>query len=494
MILSPELVLDFCEKVLTLPDGSPRRWLPFQRQILMIALAVSTMGRPIFPEGLYSTNKRSGKTTAGSDLGTAYGFLEPNPGEVFFMSSDLDGAKNKGFQKCKGNIERSPALMAETRKIASTWIELKNGTVIRAVPMDAGGIAGSDMIFCHVDELWSFDQEALARMWDETTPIASRDFSMRFSTSYAGFTGQSTVLERIWQLGLEGKQVIADLPVYANEEAGLLAYIDQGVEARRFPWQQGEVGEKYYRAQAKTLRPSAYRRLHLNQWSAGEEALLSMDLWDAATDPAHRSPLPDKDVHLFVGLDLGLKHDASAVVSVYRDGDVLKLGPRRTWRPKKGEPLQLERVADYLRELHRGFTLRQVLYDPWQGASLAQRLTGEGLRMVEQPMSQAGLTEATETLLDVVKGKTLVLYEDAELRSEAAQAQAKEHARGVQITKAARAHRIDSIVALALGVLGAVRAGHRVGDRGEPAFFSRSAEALDRWAKRQDRRRAAWDL
>ncbi len=60
------------------------------------------------------------------------------------------------------------------------------------------------------------------------------------------------------------------------------------------------------------------------------------------------------------GVDAATKHDAAAVIALYREGKELKLTTHRIWKPTKNEPIDLEAtIGTFVRQLNRvaGFVL-----------------------------------------------------------------------------------------------------------------------------------------
>jgi phage terminase large subunit-like protein len=86
----------------------------------------------------------------------------------------------------------------------------------------------------------------------------------------------------------------------------------------------------------------------------------------------------------------------------------------------------------------------------------AQRLTAQGVPMVEYAQTVGGLTEASNNLYELIKGRNLALYRDDEMRLVVSRAVAVESPRGWKISKAVQTHKIDTVIALSLAALGAV--------------------------------------
>jgi phage terminase large subunit-like protein len=278
--------------------------------------------------------------------------------------------------------------------------------------------------------------------------------SIRFVSTYAGFTGESTLLQDLYDqiFGPAGeikegvkRPLGEDLPCYATGDA--FFYWDH--EAR-MPWKT----EEYYESQRRQLRPNTYLRLHENRWVSSESGLFDMDRWDACVNLGHSPPLPDKRISLYVGVDASTKKDRAAVVSVFRqDGKVL-LGPKRFWEPSKADPLDIENTMEtYLLELQKGYRILRVNYDPYQFHRSALTLSKKGLPMQEFPQTIPNLTHCGQALYDLVQGQNLIMYPDKDLRYEASCAIGKETTRGIRIAKESTSAKIDQIVALAMAAV-----------------------------------------
>ena len=100
--------------------------------------------------------------------------------------------------------------------------------------------------------------------------------------------------------------------------------------------------------------PGAYLRFHRNQWAAAEEIFITPEMWDPNVDHSHHSTAITREP-LFVGIDVGIKHDNAARVAVRWDeaGEKLTLVSHRMWKPTPSEPLDLENTVEQdLRDLN----------------------------------------------------------------------------------------------------------------------------------------------
>jgi phage terminase large subunit-like protein len=103
--------------------------------------------------------------------------------------------------------------------------------------------------------------------------------------------------------------------------------------------------------------------------------------------------------------------------------------------------------------------VRGIYYDPYQMASVAQRLATAGLPMREYTQTTDHLTEMGSNLYELVKGANLVLYPDDAIKLAMNRAVAKETPRGWKITKEKQSHKIDIVVAMAMAAIAAVERG-----------------------------------
>jgi phage terminase large subunit-like protein len=432
------------------PDGSPSPWETF----------------------LVSTVKKAGKTTLNA-IATLYAALTfPAPEVAYCVANDEAQATARVFDLIAKQVRAMGLERTRAAVVGRTEILFpETGTQIVAIPADFAGAAGATFGISSWTELWAFRHEGHVRLWEELTPIPQRR-SLRIVDSYAGFTGDSPILEPMWSRALAGERLAGELPIYASGR--LWAFIDQGEEAQRRAWRGSpEAMSAYYAEQADTLRPGTFARLHRNVWQSGEEAFITAEEWDACVDPGVQPLLPhvDRSLRVSVGVDAATKGDCAAVVAVAYDGGRLRLVAHRIWTPRRGEPLDLEdTIEKYLLQLRAGYSVAAVYFDPHQMARSAATLKRAGVRMVEFPQTTGNLTAAGQNLYELIRGRNLVMYPDAELRRHALNAVAVETARGWRLAKEKASRKIDGIAALSFACLDAVARAPADGD-GDASWF-----------------------
>jgi phage terminase large subunit-like protein len=451
-----ESVADWAESTWVLPETRrPIVLKPWQRSVLDAIFPPD--GSPTQHETfLISAPKKAGKTTLNA-IATLRSALTAPPGTtVFCVANDLAQAQERVFDLIAKQLRPTAARNPELLTITKSEIVIPNAsTRIVALPADFAGAAGAIFGVTSWTELWSFRFEGHVRLWEELTPIPGLG-SLRIVDSYAGFSGDSPILEPMWTRALAGERLDDELPIYANGR--LWAYLDTGEEAQRRCWlPPQDQFDSYYAEQRETLRPGTFARLHLNQWQSGEEAFVTGEEWDSCVDPAARPLISAPKLRLSVGVDAATKGDAAAVVAVAHDGQRVRLVQHRIWRPRKNDPLDLEdTIESYLLALRRDFRIAAVLYDPYQMARSASTLRKAGLPMVEYPQTVGNLTASSQALFDAIRSRALGVYPDEELRRHVLAATAVETARGWRLAKEKSSRKIDGAVALSFAVLDAV--------------------------------------
>jgi phage terminase large subunit-like protein len=435
-----------------------------QKRILRDITQLSEDGRFKYQTIIYSCPKKSGKTTINALFTLYYSLLYPY-NEILVCANDFDQAASRVFEFIRNAIILHPELK-DTCKIkeGKKEIYLPNGTIIRAIPSDYAGAAGASVGLSSWDELWGFTSSSAERLWDELTPIPTKQ-SVRFVSTYAGFEGESKLLWGIYnsyvqnEFGIIKENLLyEDLPVFVNG----LYYIywdsktTSGGKHHRLPWQT----EDYYKSQYKDFlsrgRLIQYIRLHDNEWTRGENALIDMDIYDSCVDSS-RSPLPPGSYFpLYLAVDIGIVSDHSAVVGVYQDPedkDTYILALTKNWTPDKSNPMDIEDVKKFLRFIRDHYNIAAVGYDPYQFHQAAMELESEGFPVVAINQSDSVMVPATMLFIQKLASNQLKLYPDGTLRDHVGSAKGKEIPnRGVRVTKKDKNDKIDLAVALIMAV------------------------------------------
>ncbi|MBD3387443.1 MAG: hypothetical protein GF414_00705 [Candidatus Altiarchaeales archaeon] len=410
------------------PPG-PIRLHPIQKRILRAALT-KVGGRFPYATIVYSTIKKSGKTRLAAGVASWYAATQAAFNEIYCLANDGVQSTDRILKAVRKSVKLSKK--AGKGSMAAwdaykTEIRLPNDTFIRALPCNAEGEAGSNPGLTVWSEMWGYSEAHKERLWTEMTiPPTRWGRALRWVESYAGYTGESLVLENLYNVGTkEGERhpLFPDLPVYYNLAANMFCYWDDGDAARRMPWQT----EDYYRQEASLLTPTEFDRIHRNLWADPVQKAIPIEWWDACMG---RVPALDGATKVNMAIDASVSGDCTACVLTSRDPkDPSKIMVRavRIWTPPKGGKIDLEEtVLATLLEWHGAYNLKEVAYDPYQLHNMMTRVRKMKLVKLHE-FGQAGeRSKADKQLLDLISAKRMVHRGESELRQHVDNAQAKQ--------------------------------------------------------------------
>ena len=344
--------IEFIETVLYNPEtGQPFKLLPAQRIFLEHALQIGDNGRLVYDEWIWSAPKKSGKSTfeAIVELTMTLLFGGAFP-ESYILANSLEQGKGRVYEMCCRIINASPLLVNEADITADTIRFPAFNAIIKALPSDAGSVAGTNAVCCGWDELWAIDNESGRRLWDETTPPPTRKIAMRLVVTYAGYDGQSVLLQELYRRGISQPQIGEDL--FAGD--GMITFWSHKPVA---PWQDADWEKRMRRERA-----SAYQRECLNEFAVSSAQFIDMSKWDKCVDENAR-PLPSAPhLPVFIGVDAGWLHDATAITVVYFDeaAQVVRLVYHRIFQPTPDQPLDFgSTIEATLLELSKKYYIKK---------------------------------------------------------------------------------------------------------------------------------------
>jgi phage terminase large subunit-like protein len=281
-------------------------------------------------------------------------------------------------------------------------------------------------------------------------PPPTRKIACRLTVTYAGFSGESELLEELYERGLQQPEVAPSL----RAGDGILMAWHHGPVA---PWQD----EAWLAEMRRSLRPNQFLRMIQNEFVTSEASFVTMNAWDRIVNPTIGHMAPNKQAQVFIGVDVSVKHDSTAIVAVARDGTgesrSFRVATHRVFQPSPDQPLDFEQTVErVVLDLDKRYYVCKVLFDPFQMASTAQRLAKQGVPIEEFPQSVPNLTAASQNLFELIQSQQLVAYPDEAMRLAISRAVAVESSRGWKISKDKQTHKIDVVVALAMACHAAV--------------------------------------
>ena len=459
--------------------SQPIKFYNHQAAVLRYAFKRDEKGNFRFQTFIYSTPKKSGKTTVAGAVVRWAAETWGKYNEIYCIGNDLEQAKERSFKAVKTSIELDPLFDRQHNQLPDKWSLAAEsmtcratGSKIKAIAADYRGEAGSNPALSVWTELWGYIHEEAVRFWAEMAPSPIVKNSMRMIETYAGFEGESELLWGLYQSGvLEGRQITAGeigldafeespnpddkVPCYVNEAAGIFAYWDDGDQAHRMPWQRGEEGKRYYASESATQTPNQMSRLHGNKWVSAESSFVPIEWWDACLNPL---PLKvGEKTPLVIGLDAAVSGDCFALMVVSRD----PLNPRqgiavracRVWTPPKGGKIDFIGPEETVKEFCRLYNVIECCYDPYQLYDMGTRLTKAGICWMNSFDQGNKRMEADKGLYDLILQKRIRHDGNADLREHIANANAKQSTdtdSKMRIVKKAESRKIDLLVSLSM--------------------------------------------
>lgn len=395
--------------------------------------------------GLYSTIKKSGKTTIAALVQQWACETWGEYGEIYHLGNKLGQAQDRAFKLTRYSIELSP-YRHEWEMTATKLTHLPSNSFIRALPLNAAGEAGGNQRLTTWTEFHGYRYEEDERFYAELQPVPTQPLSFRFVESYAGYEGESILLKNLWERVQSGTRVHPDYPIYANESTGTIGYIDTGIEARRMVWQTPE----YYRLAEAEETPSEFQRLHLNEWVSSENEFVNAAAWELCKGVL---PALQSYEQIVVGLDAARVNDTFAMVGVSRREHQYYVRFVYVWKAQPGHPLSLNAIREEILKILVNYPIIMITYDPYQ-LDLMMEQFAEMERYWVEPFSQTSPRAiADHNLLHMILSKQITHDGNATLTEHITNANAKQEDSGkLRMVKRNENLKIDAAVALSMAV------------------------------------------
>ena len=303
-------------------------------------------------------------------------------------------------------------------------------------------------------ELWGYGLQHKQRLWAEMAPSPARmGRSIQWVDTYAGYEGESPVLEQLYDQGVtQGRRYtekFPDLPVYINEPASLFMYWDH--EARMV-WQTPE----YYAAEEARLPPAQFQRIHRNMWVSSEDTFVPIQWWTACQEKL--PPLQDGE-KLILGADAAVSGACFGLVGVTRHPDRredVAVRYARAWTPPKGGKIDFtakDGPEDEIRRLCEQYKVIELAYDPYQLHRTATEFNQKRI-VYARPFGQMGQRlECDSQLYQLIRDRRVAHSGEPELMQHIMNANsktAKTEDTKMRIVRRTRNKPIDLVIALAM--------------------------------------------
>jgi len=421
---------------------------PYQIAALNEAYRTDADGKFVYSVVVWSDIKKSAKSSIAAAVALERA-RRANYGSIKIVANDLKQADSRVAFYARRAMELNTKEF-QTWKVNPSGYNIKTPThtTIEAIPVDPKGEAGGNDDLIIFSELWAANQTAAQRMWTEMTLSPTKyGYSQRWVETYAGFSGESPLLEQLYEAGVKaGRQLDVGIPgleLYANDTARMLCLWNT---QPRLPWQT----EEYYAQESAILTPSEFGRVHRNQWATSENTFVPAEWWAAC---AGDIPAFDERVPVVVGMDAGVSSDTFALVGVSRIGDITYVRFCRIWKPPKQGKIDFDEIDSFIRnELVKQYNVVQIAYDPHQLHDMATRLRKDSVTWMYEFKQANPRLEADKALYDVIRDRRIVHSGDPQLTEHVKNANSKSEGDidKLRIVKRAEHLKIDACVALSM--------------------------------------------
>lgn len=426
-------------------------------------------GRRVVRQALLGLPKGGGKTP----IASAVGSLEL-AGPVIFAGWNADGSPRgrarqapvvpvgaASFEQADlvfGDMKvnwRESARLAPAAEVYDTEILLKDrpGKAFRVAAARGtnDGLRPTCYICDEVHELVDTQKEGAHLVI--ANGCAKREDSLQLNTTTAGHD-LDTLLGRLYQRGQKiaaGKEADPSFLMvwYEAGDQWNLEDPDQLEQAIReaYPPDADYVNLGDIRRRYGEIPEFEFRRYFLNQWTRADESWLPPGAWQACVGDAQ---IPDGS-RVWVGVDVALYHDSTAVVTVWPRPDGKTAVQAQVWTPD-GDKLDVGDVMQHIRDVADRLDVAAVAYDPRFFDVPAGMLMDEGVPMLEVPQSPERMVPACGHAWEQIVAGQVVHDGDPVLEDHVLSAARRQSERGWSLSKGKSRRKIDACIAMVLAL------------------------------------------
>jgi phage terminase large subunit-like protein len=193
------------------------------------------------------------------------------------------------------------------------------------------------------------------------------------------------------------------------------------------------------------MTETRWARYHANVWTAAADSWLPIGSWDVCYEEGAGIP---EGSPVFVGVDVGLKKDTSAIVTCWKRPDERIVVQSKVFAPQGESALDLSKIEGEIRKIADRFEVMAVAYDRWSFERSAQMLSDEGLLMVDFPMTNERTVPASTRLFEAIQQGRIVHDGDPVLAAHVKAGATRDTERGWRLAKGKARRPIDALMAL----------------------------------------------
>lgn len=399
--------------------------------------------------------KKSGKTEWTAGLVVLFLAMSEFPGcQVYGAAAGQRQALNV-YRAATAMVEQEPLLRARLRVLRSTHRIIRRNdpdSFYAAIAADGDLSDGVNPRFVVADELHRWRTRKQMENWDvlRLSGIARKTKTVCVAITTAGVVKESPLAWRMHEKVRKIEQgVVADPTFYGRifsadpgddwEAEATWIKANPSLKANGGFLDIGKIREEYEASKADPSAVLAFKRYYLNLWDQKEDRAIDMREWHACTSGFAALGWPHfRDHHdtlkhfvdrpCFVGIDLSMTTDMSAVGLVFPTEDSVEIVPFY-WLPSEGiRKAELRDGMPYRQWADEGFIevcegtaidygtirarlgwaaemfdVREFAFDRFNSREMSVQMVSEGMPCVEVPQIYSGLNEATKKFLRLIK-------------------------------------------------------------------------------------------
>ncbi len=440
--------------------NGPIQLYPYQIAALRESQAKDDNGDFKYSLVVWGDIKKSAKSSVAAAI-ALYRAFHVKWGSVKIIANDLKQADSRVAFYLRRAIKLNPRMT--NIKQANYKTTLPNHTTVEAIPIDPSGEAGGNDDLIVFSELWAARHKALEQMWSEMT-LSPMKFgkSQRWVETYAGFSGESPILERLYERGIKGERLdlsytehevyhdLTDLEVYRD---GTMLMLWNTIP--RLPWQTSA----YYASEEEVLLPTEFRRIHKNEWIGSTSKFVEKVWWQNCYEPL---PPLDSREPCILSADAAKGGDSTSPAVCFALVLITRHPARREdvavrycgiWQAEKGQLLDYGPIEQEIRRLIATFSIVEFTYDPYQLHSMAMDFRREGLVKVFEFRQNEPRLKADKQMRDFIIAKRIAHDGNPTLAEHIDNANVTNHGEdGIRIVKRSANLKVDAAVATSQGV------------------------------------------
>lgn len=448
IVLDAPPLIDWIQSEFYIPElNGPMQLETYQQLALNEATRLNPDGTYVYDFVLWGDIKKSIKSCIAAAV-MLYRALFSRYFSGKVIANDQKQADSRVFAYITRAIDLNKRLAARaTYKNHLVTIRDVN-SAIEAIPVDPKGEAGGNDDLIEWTELHAATSKAAIELWTEMTLSPTKyGYSQRWADTYAGHSGESPILEPLYELIVKhGKRLDLGMPgldVFANKTQFALWNKEP-----RLKWQT----KAYYANEASTLLPNEFDRVHKNEWTSSLATFVPGEWWTACRGTIE--PF-GKYREMVLALDAAVTGDCFGIIGLSRKGDNVEVRYVRKWTPPPGGKIEYSNVNDKndveypegeVRRLCRENNIICVGYDEYQLHHLCSSMANDNVGYFK-PFSQgADRLKADKQLYDVIKARRIVHQGEPDLSEHIGNANAKTEGDKLRIVKRSESLKIDLAV------------------------------------------------